>query len=88
MESRMYTAQKMREMEAIVASGDIGQMTRETVAKMLRQAAEMRDRAYAVIAKAKKANETQTSFGCRTCVENCIKEINYILRGDTGKELK
>ena len=48
----------------------------------------MRGRAFAVIAKAKKANETQTSFGCRTCVENYIKEINYILSGDTGKELK
>ena len=42
--NKKYTAQEMREMEAIVASGDIGQMTRETVAKMLRQAAEMRDR--------------------------------------------
>ena len=42
--NKKYTAQEMREMEAIVASGDIGQMTRETVAKMLRQAEEMRDR--------------------------------------------
>ena len=80
--SEIYTAQEMREMEAIVAAGDIRPMTRERVALMLKQAAEMRERAYAVIAKAKKANETQTSFGCRTCVENDIKEINYILRGD------
>ena len=60
----------------------------ETIANMLRQAADMRERAYAVIAKARKANETQPSFGCRTCVENYIKEINYILHGDAGKEEK
>ena len=51
-------------------------------------AAKMRERAYAVIAKARKANETQTSFGCRTCVENYIKEINYIRHGDAWKEEK
>ena len=82
--NKKYTAQKIREMEAIVASGDVGPMTRETIANMLRQAADMRERAYAVIAKARKANETQPSFGCRTCVENYIKEINYIIRGDEG----
>lgn len=60
----------------------------ETITNMLSQAAEMRERAYAVIAKARKANETQTSFGCRTCVENYIKEINYILHGDAWKEEK
>lgn len=36
-----YTAKKMREMESVVASGDIGPFTRETVALMLRQASEM-----------------------------------------------
>lgn len=41
-ERKSYTVQKMREMEAIVASGDIGPMTRENVAIMLKQAAEMR----------------------------------------------
>ena len=81
---KSYTAQEMREMEAIVASGDMGSMTRERVALMLKQAVETRERACAVIAKAKKANETQTSFGCRTCVENYIKEINYILKGETN----
>ena len=41
---KKYTAQKIREIEAIVASGDIGPMTRENVALMLKQAAEMLDR--------------------------------------------
>ena len=41
---KKYTAHKIREMEAIVASGDIGPMTRENVALMLKQAAEMLDR--------------------------------------------
>lgn len=42
LQKKSYTAQEMREMEAIVASGDIGSMTRERVALMLKQAAEMR----------------------------------------------
>ena len=97
MANSKYTAQEMREMaEAIIneCENEEAGLVYESPARaghvfypdeasaMLRQAAKMRDRAYAVIAKAKKANETQTSFGCRTCVENYIKEINYILRGD------
>lgn len=42
---KVYTAEEMREMEAIVASCDIGSMTRELVAIMLKYAAEMRERA-------------------------------------------
>lgn len=103
MESRIYTAQEMSDVsqrmkesgfdgEIILtvkqSDGSYKEYHGDDIIEMLRQAAEMRGRAYAVIAKAKKANETQTSFGCRTCVENYIKEINYILSGDTGKELK
>ena len=40
---KKYTAQKIREMEAVIASGDIGSMTRENVALMLKQAAAMRE---------------------------------------------
>ena len=95
--SKIYTAQEMREMaDAIIneCEDEEAGLVYESPAKaghvfypdeasaMLRQAAAMFERAYTVIAKAKKANETQTSFGCRTCVENYIKEINYILRGD------
>ena len=46
MSKLFFTAQKLREMEAIVASGDIGPVTRETVALMLKQAAEIQERAY------------------------------------------
>ena len=99
--SKVYTAQEMREMaDAIINECEYEEagLVYESPAKsghifypdeasaMLRQAAEMLERAYAVIAKAKKANETQTSFGCRTCVENYIKEINYIICGAAGKE--
>lgn len=47
-ERKSYTAQEMREMEAIVASGDMGSITRERVAIMLKQAAEMYERAEEV----------------------------------------
>ena len=42
--SKIYTAQEIRETEAIVASGDIGPTTRERVALMLKQTAEMMER--------------------------------------------
>ena len=46
MSKLFFTATKLREMEAIVASGDIDPMTRETVALMLKQSAEIQERAY------------------------------------------
>ena len=46
MSKLFFTATKLREMEAIVSSGDIGHMTRETVALMLKQSAEIQERAY------------------------------------------
>ena len=46
MRKLFFTATKLREMEATVASGDIGPMTRETVALMLKQSAEIQERAY------------------------------------------
>ena len=46
MSKLFFTATKLREMDAIVASGDIGTMTRETVALMLKQSAEIQERAY------------------------------------------
>ena len=46
MSKLFFTATKLREMEAIVASGDIGTMTHETVALMLKQSAEIQERAY------------------------------------------
>lgn len=83
-ERKSYTAQEMREMEAIVASGDIGSMTRERVAIMLKQAVEMRERAEEVRAKhsiyyGKIDYENETAI---------VDEVDYILRGAEGKELK
>lgn len=46
MRKLFFTATKLREMEAIVASGDIGTATRETIALMLKQSAEIQERAY------------------------------------------
>lgn len=98
MATKIYTAQELREAADFFVRN--AEMVRQKVLSnailanihdvvpMLRQAAEMRERADAVLAKAKKANETQMSFGCHSCVDNYIKEINYILRGDAGKEEK
>ena len=46
MSKLFFTSTMLREMEAIVASGDIGPATRETVALMLKQSAEIQERAY------------------------------------------
>ena len=46
MRKLFFTATKLREMEAIVASGNIGPATRETVALMLKQSADIQERAY------------------------------------------
>ena len=79
---KSYTAQDMRKMEAIVASGDVGSMTRERVALMLKQAAEMRERAEEVGARhslyyGKVDYESETAI---------VDEVDYILRGADGKE--
>lgn len=86
MENKIYTAQEMRKMAGFVYCPNNEQ--EKVVTAMLCQAAEMRERADAVLAKAKKANETQMSFGCHSCVDNYIKEINYILCGDAKNENK
>lgn len=86
---KSYAAQDMREMEAIVASGDIGSMTRERVALMLRQAAEMRERAEELKAQCLKI------CGRETCDHNgdkcvcCARDvIDFIVRGDAVEEEK
>ena len=72
------------EMEAIAASGDVGSTTRERVALMLKQAAEMRERAEEVRTRhslyyGKVDYEIETVVG---------DEVDYILHGDGGKEEK
>lgn len=87
MENKIYTAHDYRAMAKHFRNAS-NKLQEDTVKGLLLQAAEMRERADAVLAKAKKANETQMSFGCHSCVDNYIKEIDYILHGDAGKEAK
>lgn len=79
---KSYTAQEMREMEAIVASGDIGSMTRKRVALMLKQAAEMCEREEEVIA-IHSPYYGKLDYEIETAV---VDEVDYILHGDAGKE--
>lgn len=81
--SKIYTAQEMREMEAIVASGDIGSMTRERVSIMLKYAAEMRERAEELKAQCLKicGRETCDHKGDK-CVCCARDVIDFIVRGD------
>ena len=76
--NKKYTAQKIREMEAIVASGDIGPMTRETVAKMLKQSAEMLERAEELKAQYLKI------CGRETCDHNGDKCLFAEAKGETN----
>ena len=85
--SRMYTAQEMREMEAIVASGDIGPMTRARVARMLKQAADMRERCEEVISDVNGPN-SRFDHGVATPDFDANEIVDYILHGDAGKEEK
>lgn len=41
------------------------------------------DRCEKVKAKAREANATQTSLGCKSCVENFVKHVEFI---ETGVE--
>lgn len=77
-ERKSYTAREMREIEAIVASGDVGSMTRERVAAMLRQAAEMRERLDEVRAR-HSLYYGRVDYEIETVV---VDEVDYILRGD------
>lgn len=62
-----YTAKKMREMEAVVASGDIGPFTRKTVALMLKQAAEMLEQ--------KETAEKSSSVGNAAAMREALEQI-------------
>ena len=86
MRNNRFTVAKIREMEAIVASGDIGPMTRECVARMLRQEAEILER---IEAKRKELDEEWFFDGADNLtlpMEECYKMLDYILNGDIWKE--
>ena len=88
MSKLFFTATKLREMEAIVASGDIGTMTRETVALMLKQAAEMKERLAAVVKHLEKYKGTkEPDYCCADCIEDIAKEVGFsFASGDGGVE--
>ena len=74
---KKYTAQKIREMEAIVASGDIGPMTRENVALMLKQAAEMLDRLDEDIGRESTCEESSQVGNAAAMREACENIAEY-----------
>lgn len=69
--SKVYTADALRRMEAILASGDVGRRTREEVASMLRYAAGVLERLEECYAD---------PYGIGDI------EYNYVLRGDAGEK--
>ena len=83
---KKYTAHKIREMEAIVASGDIGSMTRENVALMLKQAAEMRDRLDEAIGRESTCEES-SQVGNAAAMREALLEASIALSSATHHHL-
>ena len=83
---KKYTAHKIREMEAIVASGDIGSMTRENVALMLKQAAEMRDRLDEDIGRESTCEES-SQVGNAAAMREALLEASIALSSATHHHL-
>ena len=75
---KKYTAQKIREMEAIVASVDMGPMTRENVALMLRQAAEMLDRLDEDIWR-ESTREKSSAVGNAAAMREALEKVLRVL---------
>ena len=88
MRKLFFTATKLREMESIVASGDIGPATRETVALMLKQAADDKERLEAVVKHLEKYKGTkEPDYCCADCIEDIAKEVGFsFARGEGGAE--
>ena len=88
MESKIYTVQEMRE-QAIRCELDYDDSF--ATAAMLRQAADVQERIEKVIAKcneAKDMNSPNYSFDKQAFAMDLYEVINYIIRGDAGKEEK
>ena len=99
MESKTYTAQEMREAADFFVRN--AEMVRQKVLSnailanihevipMLRQAAEIQERCEKVIAKcneAKDMNSPTWNFNKQAFAMDLYEIVNYILRGDAGKE--
>lgn len=99
-EQKRYTAQEMRDMAENITRVDVmdGLTCREhcypvkqEVKSMLRYAADMVERCEKVIARcneAKDMNSHNYSFDKQAFAMDLQEIINYILRGDAGKEEK
>ena len=88
MESKIYTAQELRE-QAIRCELDYDDSF--ATAAMLRQAADVQERIEKVIAKcnaAKDMNSPTWNFDKQAFALDLYEVVNYILRGDAGKEEK
>ena len=92
-EQKRYTAQEMR--EAVVSPmyvGGVSEMrVKPEVYEMLEQAADMVERCEKVIAKcneAKDMNSPTWNFDKQAFAMDLYEVVNYILRGDAGKEEK
>lgn len=87
-EQKRYTAQEMRE-QAIRCELDYDDSF--ATAAMLRQAAEIQERCEKVIARrnaAKDINSPTWNFDKQAFALDLYEVVNYILRGDAGKEEK
>ena len=93
MKSKKYTAQELR--EAAVSPTYVGGVSevrvKPEVYEMLEQAADMVERCEKVIARcneAKDMNSPDWNFNKQAFAMNLFEIVNYILRGDAGKEEK
>ena len=92
-EQKRYTAQEMR--EAAVSPTYVGGVSevrvKPEVYEMLEQAADMVERCEKVIARcneAKDMNSPDWNFNKQAFAMDLFEIVNYILRGDAGKEEK
>lgn len=92
-EQKRYTAQELR--EAAVSPTYVGGVSevrvKPEVYEMLEQAAEIQERCEKVIArcnKAKDMNSPTWTFDSQAFAMDLYEIVNYILRGDAGKEDK
>lgn len=100
MSSKIYTAQEMRDFADAIAAdlNDCGHTSVTygfdvllPIIQCLRQAAEMQERCEKVIAKcneAKDMNSPTWTFDSQAFAMDLHEVVNYILRGDAGKEEK
>lgn len=91
MESKIYTAQELR--EAAVSPTYVGGVSevrvKPEVYEMLEQAADIQERCEKVIArcnKAKDMNSPTWTFDKQAFAMDLYEIVNYILRGDAGND--